>query len=218
MRLFISYARSDTQQIKQLVEILRSGGHDPWFDHALTVGADWQKELLRAIRECEVFVYALTTASAQSEWCLWEFAQAIDMDKPVIPVLIEAGMEIPEFLDHRQYADFREGATPEAVARLMHGIYAIRDSYPRSTVKKYGRKPEGAPSRADVDDLYNMALAIAREHHGVSIRLLARKLNIGETRAGRIVDALETRGIIGKFPGGSKLRPLLEKENDKKKK
>jgi len=52
MRLFISYARVNYYQVSQLVEILRDGGYDPWFDHKLFPGQDWKAELFRAIQTC----------------------------------------------------------------------------------------------------------------------------------------------------------------------
>ena len=38
MRLFVSYAHEDETKVEQLVDILREGGHDPWFDDHLMPG------------------------------------------------------------------------------------------------------------------------------------------------------------------------------------
>ncbi|MBZ0275199.1 MAG: toll/interleukin-1 receptor domain-containing protein [Anaerolineae bacterium] len=50
MKLFISYVHTDIWQVKQLVEILRSGNHEPWFDDRLLAGQDWKDELEQSIK------------------------------------------------------------------------------------------------------------------------------------------------------------------------
>ena len=210
MRLFISYAREDTSTIEELVEILRAGGHDAWFDHQLIVGMDWQAQLLDAIHKSDAFLYTLTPASVKSEWCQWEFAQAVEMGKPVIPVLLDAATSLPEFLDHRQYADFTDGATGEAVARLMRGLQAVATTIPPQQVPDPPTQPKGVPARieSEVDPRFPEAVALARQNGGISLGLLQRELHIGYPRARRIAEMMEAQGIIGPYPGGSKLRPL----------
>lgn len=210
MKLFISYARVDTAIIQDLVAKLRLGGHEPWFDHALHAGDDWQAELLAQIKACDVLVYALTDASVQSEWCVWEYAQAVELGKRVLPVLLQKGMTVPEFIDHLHYADFSAGVTADSVAYLLGSLTKLAQKVSKKRAPDAAEQPSGAPANADVDDLYDDALAITREHNGVSIRLLARRLNIGEKRAGQIVDALEAQRVVGTYPGGGKLRPCLK--------
>jgi hypothetical protein len=122
MRLFISYAHADLAQVKGLVDIFRAGGHDPWFDHKLLPGQDWQAELLAAITACDAFVYALTPDSVNSEWCQWEFARAVEIGKPVVPVLLRKTSDIPKEISRFQYADFSEAFTPFNAAQLMAGL------------------------------------------------------------------------------------------------
>lgn len=210
MKLFISYARVDTAIVYDLVNKLRLGGHEPWFDHALHAGDDWQAELLAQIKACDVLVYMLTDASVQSEWCVWEYAQAIEMGKRVLPVLLQKGMVMPELIDHLHYADFSAGVTADAVAYLLGSLTKLAQKVPKKRAPDVPDQPSGAPASANVDDLYDAALAITRENNGVSIRLLARRLNIGEKRAGQIVDALEAQGVVGAYLGGGKLRPCLK--------
>src|SRR6185295_214098 len=118
MRLFISYAHVDKHQVSELVDVLREAAYDPWFDHKLMPGQNWKVELLSAIQLCDAFLYALTPESVQSEWCQWEFSEAVKMGKPVIPVLLQAKTKLPEAINHYQYADFTDGPSPKSVARL----------------------------------------------------------------------------------------------------
>ena len=111
MRLFVSYARVDKEQVEEIVAILRDGGHQPWFDRGLLPGRDWQAELAGEIAACDAFVYALSPESVASTWCLWEFAEAAALGKPVVPVLLRE-TELPPGLEELHYADFTAGATP----------------------------------------------------------------------------------------------------------
>lgn len=63
------------------------------------------------------------------------------------------------------------------------------------------------------DALYEQSLEIIHIAGRASISLLQRKLRIGYTRAGRIIDELEANGVIGKSEGGGKYRQLLSGDN-----
>ena len=66
----------------------------------------------------------------------------------------------------------------------------------------------GALDDEDRDDLFEEAARIIVIHQQGSASLLQRKLKLGYNRAGRIVDQLESAGIIGPFEG-SKARKVL---------
>jgi S-DNA-T family DNA segregation ATPase FtsK/SpoIIIE len=62
---------------------------------------------------------------------------------------------------------------------------------------------------SEQDDLLDEAIAIVRELGKASVSLLQRRLRIGYTRAARLVDEMEARGIVGPHPGGSRQREVL---------
>ncbi len=62
----------------------------------------------------------------------------------------------------------------------------------------------------DVDELFGEAVELVRRRNRASISMLQRRLRIGYTRAARIVDQMEQRGIVGPEPGGSKAREVLD--------
>lgn len=146
-RIFVSYARVDIYLVRQLVAILEAGGHEAWFDHRLLPGQDWKEQLRGGIHSCDAFVYALTPESIASEWCRWEFARAIEMGKPIIPVLFQANTNLPDLLSCTQYVDFSQGPTPEAAARLMNGLWNLAVRIPSHAAPKDSVWPEGFPSR-----------------------------------------------------------------------
>ena len=67
--------------------------------------------------------------------------------------------------------------------------------------------PTGVPSR--VDELYETAVQLAYDNDGISLGLLKRELNIGYDRARNLMETMKQRGIVGDYPGGGKLHPLL---------
>jgi S-DNA-T family DNA segregation ATPase FtsK/SpoIIIE len=60
----------------------------------------------------------------------------------------------------------------------------------------------------DSDDLLNQAAQIVVESETASVSMIQRRLRVGYTRAGRLIDMLERRGIISGYEG-SKPRQVL---------
>lgn len=60
----------------------------------------------------------------------------------------------------------------------------------------------------DADELLDDAVMVVLESGQASVSMLQRRLKLGYSRAARIVDQMEERGIVGPFEG-SKPRPLL---------
>jgi DNA segregation ATPase FtsK/SpoIIIE, S-DNA-T family len=60
----------------------------------------------------------------------------------------------------------------------------------------------------DSDDLLEQAAALVVESGTASVSMIQRRLRVGYTRAGRLIDMLERRGIISGYEG-SKPRQVL---------
>ena len=65
----------------------------------------------------------------------------------------------------------------------------------------------------DEDPLLEKAIEIVVQTQTASVSLLQRRLRVGYTRAGRLIDMLERRGIISGYEG-SKPRRVLVSESD----
>ncbi|TMD78490.1 MAG: DNA translocase FtsK [Chloroflexi bacterium] len=63
------------------------------------------------------------------------------------------------------------------------------------------------------DDLLERAEEVVREYERASISLLQRRLRIGYSRAARLIDLLEERGIIGQFESSGRSREVLDSGN-----
>ena len=67
---------------------------------------------------------------------------------------------------------------------------------------------EDTDTSADYDDLLPQAVDLIFETGQASVSMLQRRLKLGFSRAGRIVDQMEQIGVVGPYEG-SKPRPLL---------
>jgi S-DNA-T family DNA segregation ATPase FtsK/SpoIIIE len=65
----------------------------------------------------------------------------------------------------------------------------------------------------DEDPLLDRAIEIVVQTQTASVSLLQRRLRVGYTRAGRLIDMLERRGIISGYEG-SKPRRVLVSESE----
>ena len=76
-------------------------------------------------------------------------------------------------------------------------------------------EPEGAPDEFDPDEdpLLADAITLVAEMQTASTSMLQRRLRLGYTRAGRLIDMLERRGVISGYEG-SKPRQVLIAEGD----
>ena len=66
----------------------------------------------------------------------------------------------------------------------------------------------GPEEEEPLDELFDRAVRIVLEAKQASVSLLQRRLRIGYTRAARLIDAMEARGIVGPYEG-SKPREVL---------
>jgi len=64
------------------------------------------------------------------------------------------------------------------------------------------------------DPLWDKAVEIVRAEGKASASLLQRRLRIGYTRAARLVEGMEERGIVGPPKDGTGVRPVLAKAQD----
>jgi S-DNA-T family DNA segregation ATPase FtsK/SpoIIIE len=65
----------------------------------------------------------------------------------------------------------------------------------------------------DEDPLLDRAIEVVVQTQTASVSLIQRRLRVGYTRAGRLIDMLERRGIISGYEG-SKPRRVLVDENE----
>ena len=86
----------------------------------------------------------------------------------------------------------------------------------RQAANTGGKKKEVSSSEGDedspADEMLPKAIEAVIEAQSASTTLLQRKLKLGYARAARIIDELETRGIIGPYEGAKPRKVLVSKQ------
>ncbi len=95
----------------------------------------------------------------------------------------------------------------------MNGLIAyLKTQAPpqyRDEIQKYGNDKESLESFSpEEDDLFDDAVRVVLETGQASISMVQRRLRVGYTRAARLIDMMEMRGIVGPHIG-SKAREIL---------
>jgi len=109
-RVFVSYSRNNLDVVSQLVQDMQAVGVQAWHDQTLTGGQRWWDNILENIRDCDVFVFALSPESWESEACRSELAYVGHFGKAVLPVLVADGINLnllPPPISEIQVTDYR---------------------------------------------------------------------------------------------------------------
>jgi internalin A len=118
-KVFISYSHQDKSFVKKLAGELEGQGMKVWWDFDnLKGGQDWQKEIERAIKQCDFFLVALTPDAVTSEWVGNEITYASNAQKTIIPLHVKK-CDIPISLIKKQYIDFEKQTRKAAIKELL---------------------------------------------------------------------------------------------------
>jgi DNA-binding beta-propeller fold protein YncE len=114
MKVFVSYSRHDERAVTSLVSDLQRANIQVWIDEKLSGGDAWWTEILTRIRDCTVFLFALSERSLYSKPCRAELGYAQDLGLPILPVQIgEVSSYRADPIFSRQLIDYR---TPTGAA------------------------------------------------------------------------------------------------------
>lgn len=131
-RVFVSYSSKSKSKVQTLAQDLEMAGHQIWFDHKLTGGQAWWDQILEQIRQCDIFIFALTPDALDSYPCKLEYTYAHDLGKNVLPVLLADGVSInllPPELTTIQFVDYR-GDDKQAAFRLVNALNGLPPARP----------------------------------------------------------------------------------------
>jgi TIR domain len=121
-RIFISHSSANNAEAIALRDWMRSQGWDDVFldldpERGLKAGQRWQDELKRAANQCELVIFLISPAWAQSKWCL----MPIEMTAEWQTVDLTAGNR-----DQRFTVTLPPGNTRGDVSFAGHGLNRLR--------------------------------------------------------------------------------------------
>lgn len=91
----------------------------------------------------------------------------------------------------------------------------VMDEIERQAVmgkQKGGAQPAGDEEGGDADAMLDDAIKVVVEAGQASTSLLQRRLKLGYSRAARIIDQMEERGVVGPYEGSKPRKVLITKE------
>jgi TM2 domain-containing membrane protein YozV len=206
LRVFVSYDRGNVKSVKTLAEELEALGHHVWFDQDLTGGHRWWDSILAQIRECGLFVFALTAESLESHACKKELDYAKRLNREILPILMSEEVSVsllPRCLAEIQYVDYRrqDRQTAFALIRAINRLPApapLPDPLPEAPAAPGSHLGE-LKERIDSTGELNIEEQIA----------IVFKLK-EEIRVGRSPD--EVRGLLRRLRERDDLRAKVAKE------
>jgi TIR domain len=102
MKVFLSYARTDRDIAREMVDRLHNSGHELWFDEfELTPGTAWGREIDKALRTSKAMIVLVSAASMNSKEVRREIDHALlsqNFAHRVLPVYLEPTDDVPWFL------------------------------------------------------------------------------------------------------------------------
>jgi len=126
MALFISYSSQDRKSLDGLTAALRRSQQQVWFDQELGGGESWWNKILEQIRECDVFMVALSSNWLQSKPCQAELRYAQALLRPILPIRIGPVDSVRvNPLSALQIIDY-QNPTVDAGIQLVTAVHALQ--------------------------------------------------------------------------------------------
>ncbi|MBZ0320257.1 MAG: toll/interleukin-1 receptor domain-containing protein [Anaerolineae bacterium] len=126
--LFLSYAHEDKDSVKsRIIDSLPNKKYKLWYDIRIQPPQDFWEEIENHIKECCVFLFAVSPASIQSEACQRELALAHKCGIRILPILIEKTEpeKLPEQIHTLQWLDLTGVMTGDKRRRLLNLVKSL---------------------------------------------------------------------------------------------
>tara|TARA_R110002096_G_scaffold384014_2_gene577970 strand:+ start:1936 stop:2685 length:750 start_codon:yes stop_codon:yes gene_type:complete len=129
MNVFLSYSRVDVEHVQDLATDIGAIGFTCWFDRELSGGQAWWTSILQSIRDCDLYLFALSRSSLDSTACQREYEYAHALGKTILPVLVADQVSVnllPPALCQIHFVDYRlkDKAQTLSLARALQSITA----------------------------------------------------------------------------------------------
>ena len=117
-------------------------------------------------------------------------------------------------ISDQEVADVVEFVKKSGTAKYDDNV--LHEIEQHAAEKEKGAKGAGGPAPEavsdDYDELLPAAIEVVLEQGQASVSMLQRRLKLGYSRAARLVDQMEEKGIVGPFEGSKARQILITKE------
>ncbi len=159
-QIFLSYSHHDVDFATRLAQGLEKAGYEVWFDRTdIKTGSRWDDEIVRGLDASQVFLVLLSDASTASQNVKDEIGYAIDHNKQILPILLEA-CELPFRLRRVQYVDFTNQSFNEGLQMVLSNLESFHlETKPQITSARKEKDMDPATLAATVTALVAPYLA-----------------------------------------------------------
>ena len=87
--VFISYCRKDSDMVYPILDRMGRAGYRIWYDNGIHTGSEWPEVIAAHLQKSAAVMLFLTQAAIGSHNCRNEALYALEMGKPLVPVMLE---------------------------------------------------------------------------------------------------------------------------------
>jgi hypothetical protein len=127
--VFISYAHSDADLARSLVNALRTSNVAGWLDSTdIASGAAIASSVRDALTRSSAVIVLLSPRALHTEWVQFEIGAAEALNKRIIPVIVSGDQmeeQLPEILVNRVWIDARNRSSDDVVRDVKRAVESI---------------------------------------------------------------------------------------------
>lgn len=103
-KVFVSYSSRDLTHAATIKENLKAAGAEVFVaEYSLPAGSQLTDKILSEIRSADLFVVLWSEDAKKSDWVTQEVGVAKAHEKPIIPLLLQKGLDVSGFLTGTKY-------------------------------------------------------------------------------------------------------------------
>ena len=104
LNIFVSYSSRDLEHVE--AELRETPINVYVADNSMPPGVNISESIEKSISECDQFVLVWSRNARESEWVLQELGQAILLQKPILPIVLDSEMRLPESIAGLKFVSF----------------------------------------------------------------------------------------------------------------
>lgn len=117
--VFISYSTRDLPTANALASWINHAGAAAFIaEYAVEPGQPLATDIVSAIRNCDLFLLLWSSNARGSEWVPQEIGIAKGTGKPIMPVVLHPGLELPGFIRDLKYVPLDKD--PQSAVNWLH--------------------------------------------------------------------------------------------------
>lgn len=135
--VFVCYAHNDAPEVYREIARLKDAGFNIWYDEGISPGSEWSADIAEHIQGCAAFLYFVSPASVDREYCRREVNFAMEETRSILHVHLEPTDVPPALrlnLSHRQailkfeYEGADYEAKLDAALRAAHELTGLAET------------------------------------------------------------------------------------------